>query len=88
VIVRSTRAFYRLAAVVTLVAALALSACGRKGPLDLPPGAASEQSGAAAANVAPAQQPTLFGNAMGRDTSAPVAPKGPDKRIPLDALLD
>lgn len=42
----SNQRWARLAAVAVLVAALGLSACGRKGPLDLPPAAA-----------VPAQQP-------------------------------
>jgi predicted small lipoprotein YifL len=32
------RTFYRLALIGALTASLGLAACGRKGPLDLPPG--------------------------------------------------
>jgi len=52
---------------------LTLSACGRKGPLDPPPGAAVGPGG------------TLIElDQEGR----PLAPPGQKKRIPLDVLLD
>lgn len=86
----------RLAVIGALVAALGLAGCGRKGPLDPPPGAAA---------VAPAQEsapatPTLIqpigGSAPGQSSDsagitregAAVAPKGVKKRIPIDVLLD
>jgi len=74
------------AVIVLCVAALSLGACGRKGPLDLPPTAST-------ANVAPtsvdtetevAAKPGLF-NAT--PESVPVAPKGSKKPFVLDPLL-
>jgi predicted small lipoprotein YifL len=82
---RSTSIIGRLAIASALAATLALAACGRKGPLDAPPGALDP-----ALNAAPTENPepsTLLGN-MTQSSSKPVAPKGPDKRIPLDVLLD
>jgi len=64
----------RVAVVAALFAlGLTLSACGRKGPLDPPPGAAIGPGG------------TLIElDQEGR----PLAPPGQKKRIPLDVLLD
>jgi predicted small lipoprotein YifL len=92
----------RLAAVGALVAALGLSACGRKGPLDLPPTAATQgqpgQEAAAApgGSPAPPTQPALLGTAessdatLGRDASRPMAPPPSGKRQPfiLDWLIN
>jgi predicted small lipoprotein YifL len=55
-----------------LTLGLTLSACGRRGPLEMPPGVA----------VTP-QGPMEF-DAQGR----PIAPPGEKKRLPIDALLD
>jgi len=64
----------RLVAISALVLALGLtlSACGRRGPLEMPPGAAMTPQG-----------PAEF-DAEGR----PIAPPGMKKRLPIDALLD
>jgi len=76
------------AVIVLAVAALSLAACGRKGPLDLPPTA-----NAPTANVAPgptdteadaAAKPGLFNS---NPDSAPVAPKGAKRPFILDPLL-
>jgi predicted small lipoprotein YifL len=72
------------------LAALTLSACGRKGPLDLPPTAAS----ASTANVAPptdteaeaASRPSVFNPTYGTE-AGPAAPKGRKKPFILDPLL-
>ena len=71
---RFDRPFARIvAAVALLTLGLTLSACGRKGPLDPPPGAAVGPGG------------TLIElDQEGR----PLAPPGQKKRIPLDVLLD
>ena len=71
---RFDRPFVRIVAVAALlVLGLTLSACGRKGPLDPPPGAAVGPGG------------TLIElDQEGR----PLAPPGQKKRIPLDVLLD
>jgi predicted small lipoprotein YifL len=75
-----------------LIAALGLAACGRKGPLDAPPGAHAEPAPVASAGP---EQPksqeeiSLFGDSTQRNpANAPVAPRGQKKRIPLDVLLD
>ena len=64
----------RLAAicVLTLALALTLSACGRRGPLDAPPGVVNTPQG-------PVQLDS---------EGKPLAPPGQKKRIPLDVLLD
>jgi len=71
----------RLALIGALVASFGLTACGRKGPLDPPPAAslAGEQA-------TPAGN-TKYAPILGPD-SKPIAPGGPNKRIPLDVLLN
>ena len=72
------------------LAALTLSGCGRKGPLDLPPNASS----ASTANLqqpmdTEAQQaakPSVFNPSYGTN-AAPVAAKGPKRPFALDPLL-
>ena len=84
----------RLALICVLAASLGLAACGRKGPLDAPPGALQGQPQGSlpgvTSNSLPAQsvggQPTDYPT-IGPD-SRPVAPKGPKKQIPLDVLLN
>lgn len=86
----------RLAAIGVLVASLGLAGCGRKGPLDPPPGAKLD-------GVTQPDRPDLM-SSSGRATpiggesvdgypgvgpdGQPMAPKGPEKRIPLDVLLN
>ena len=74
----ANRRVLRVAAVSALALALglALSACGRKGPLDMPPGAQ-------VFDMPEPNQPQQF-DTQGR----PLAPTGPRKRLPIDALLD
>jgi predicted small lipoprotein YifL len=74
------RPFSRKALIGVLVAVLGLAACGRKGPLDPPPGAslAGDQTGGVAKYGPPV---------LGPD-GKPLAPPGPNKRIPLDVLLN
>jgi len=64
----------RLAAIclLTLALGLTLSACGRRGPLEQPPGTAMTPQG-----------PVEL-DAQGR----PIAPPGEKKRLPIDWLLD
>ena len=75
-------------------AALALGACGRKGPLDLPPNAASPAM--ASANSAPAttdtqseamSKPSVYNPSYGMD-ALPTAGRGPKRPFILDPLLD
>jgi predicted small lipoprotein YifL len=89
------RPFLRLALIGALAASVGLAACGRKGPLDPPPGASLE-------GVPQANMPDLMsknrstpigGQAQGGNTGVgpdgqPLAPKGPKKQIPLDVLLN
>jgi predicted small lipoprotein YifL len=70
------RPVLRLAMIGALAVALGLTACGRKGSLDPPPGAA----------VASDQGTVGSQPVMG--THGPRAPRGPNKHIPLDNLLN
>ncbi len=76
------RIFYRLAVIGAVSASLIVSACGRKGPLDAPPGTAVDQ---AAVVVEPEESGEVIRRGSAR--GLPVI-KGPNKRIPLDVLLD
>ena len=89
------RLFYRLPVIAALAASLALAACGRKGPLDPPPGASLE--GEPQANMpdlmssnrsTPIGGQAQGGNAGVGPDGQPLAPKGPKKQIPLDVLLN
>ena len=71
------RPLLRLALIGALAAAFGLAACGRKGPLDPPPGAA----------VA-GDQTTVGGRQVMGVQGGPHAPQGPNKHIPLDNLLN
>jgi predicted small lipoprotein YifL len=77
-----SRLLARLAMLGVLALALGLTACGRKGGLDLPPSAVAEPPAAAGADN-PAAAQTGFGP-DGRPTMSP----GAKKRLPIDALLD
>jgi predicted small lipoprotein YifL len=75
-------------AVCLLSGALLLSACGRKGPLDLPPTASVQPSedgqtdGGPAAARRPAP-PVEYG-----PDGRPLAPRGPKRQLPIDWLID
>ena len=78
----------RWATILLAASVLALTGCGRKGPLDLPP------TGSQSSNVAPtdtdaqrAATPSLFNSTYGAD-SAPTAGKGPKRSFVLDPLLN
>jgi predicted small lipoprotein YifL len=73
------RLLSRLALMAALAAALGLGACGRKGPLDPPPGASLE--GEPQANM-----PDLMSSKGKVQPDAPVQPS--KKHIPLDVLLN
>jgi predicted small lipoprotein YifL len=78
----------RCAVVAALVLALGLAACGRKGSLDPPPGAA-----AAELPAVPGTPPTAAAEADTRPAPAgtagqAAAPVGPKRRLPIDWLLD
>jgi predicted small lipoprotein YifL len=75
-VTRSDRPVLRAAVLggLALVLGLTLSACGRRGPMDPPPGASSG-----------ADQPAdIQLDAQGR----PFAPVGQKRRLPIDWLLD
>jgi predicted small lipoprotein YifL len=80
----SDRLFLRLALIGALAASIGLAACGRKGPLDPPPGTSltGGQSVPAGEEAKDAGRPIL-----GSD-GKPIASGGTNKRIPLDVLLN
>ena len=90
------RPFARLALIGLLAAALGLAACGRKGPLDPPPGASLEGE---TQPVAPGlisntgRSKSSIGSSSGSysgvgEDGQVQAPPGPKKHIPLDNLLN
>ncbi len=83
--VRPASKVQRVAIVAALFAALGLSACGRKGPLDEPPGALNNVN--AGTEVAPTADEKGTVVRPGSDKLLPII-RGPNKRIPLDVLLD
>lgn len=90
------RPFLRLAMICALLGALGLAACGRKGPLDPPPGASL--TGAPQAQTSGLMSPIgvtpIGGGQASSDNPGvgpdgqPLAPKGQSKSIPLDVLLN
>jgi predicted small lipoprotein YifL len=88
------RPYLRLALMAALAASLGLSACGRKGPLDPPPGASlagepqPSMPGLMSTPATPIGGQAKDGEAgIGAD-GRPVAAKGTKKQIPLDVLLN
>jgi predicted small lipoprotein YifL len=83
------RPFTRLALIGIAMATLTLAGCGRKGPLDPPPGASMASEPAPAVD-APATSDLVTPPGQTRDGAAnrPVAPVGPNRRIFLDNLLN
>lgn len=80
----SERPFFRLALIGALVAALGLAACGRKGPLDPPPVGSS----LAADKAGPIGSESTAAHPGVGPEGQPLAPAGPNRRIPLDVLLN
>jgi len=70
-----------------------LGACGRKGPLDLPPNASSPAMSSANTSAPTDTQteamnrPSVFNPSYGMD-APPTAPRGTKKGFILDPLLD
>ena len=89
------RTFLRLALVGVAAGSLGLAACGRKGPLDLPPGGSyAGESQASVPTDSPGPIALPIGGQVKNDgpgidaNGRPQAPKGPNKRVPLDVLLN
>ena len=89
------RDFVPLLLIGALVASLGLAACGRKGPLDPPPGASLEGQPQAnmpdlmrSSGATPIGGQAENGNPGVGPNGQPLAPKGPKKQIPLDVLLN
>ena len=85
---RPDRSPVPVALIGALVLALSLAACGRKGPLDPPPGGYQVDHGAvrtptsAKGSTPKVEQPEYDEN--GR----PIAPTGKTKKLPFDWLID
>jgi predicted small lipoprotein YifL len=83
------RPLTRLALIGAAIAALTLAGCGRKGPLDPPPGASlANDPQAAAAAPAGASNPLVAPIGQTQETTAPRATPTSNKRIFLDNLLN
>jgi predicted small lipoprotein YifL len=89
-----TLRFAHIAVIGALAAAFALAGCGRKGALDLPPGAAGSQPAKPAANTGFGLSPVAAQEAPATPSSfdaqgKPVAPaNAPKKHLPMDWLID
>jgi predicted small lipoprotein YifL len=93
-VIRTDRLFSRLILAGALAAAVAVGGCGRKGPLDAPPGGASAVSqgdqtagGPEQMNQA-GQQSSQTGVIDRGGPSGLPRVRGENKRIPLDVLLN
>jgi predicted small lipoprotein YifL len=85
----SHRPLARLALIGLFAAAMALTACGRKGPLDPPPGASlAGEPQPAAPGLISGNHGTSGSKARKSEDGQAQAPTGPNKRIPLDSLLN
>jgi len=88
------RPFARLLLIGALAASLGLAGCGRKGPLDPPPGASLEGVPQPKMDIMSTRGAApIGGQAQGNNPGVgpngqPQAPKGPKKSIPLDVLLN
>ena len=86
---RPNRSSFFLGVIGTLALALPLSACGRKGALDPPPGGSQLEAGTVRTPVtrrgveAPRDQPTDYD-----ENGRPIAPVGTRKKLPADWLID
>ena len=86
----------RLAVAAAMAALLVLAGCGRKGPLDPPPGAsaAGEPAPQSGGLLTPMASPLGGGRSKPSSDAAlgpagrPLAPKGPNHQIFLDGLLN
>jgi len=80
------------ALIALLTGALTLAGCGRKGGLDMPPGASAVPAGGAAAAAAeeessPSISSAVTGNSKGNKRDLP-PPPSPKRSLPIDVLLN
>jgi len=75
------------AAVLLMALGLTLTACGRKGPLDPPPGSQPYPQSSSQQSSSQSGTPTASG-LMSPQQQRDLAPPGPNRRLPIDALLD
>jgi predicted small lipoprotein YifL len=77
---------FSVATIGALALAFSLAGCGRKGPLDLPPGGYDSDARAPAAGrgAPPPREPQPEYDEDGR----PIISKGAKKRLPVDWLID
>jgi predicted small lipoprotein YifL len=86
---RPNRASFFMAVIGALALALPLSACGRKGALDPPPGGSQIEAGTVRTPVtrrgaeATPVKPTEYD-----ENGRPIAPVGTRKKLPADWLID
>jgi predicted small lipoprotein YifL len=92
---RPPRAFFyvatfRFAAIGALALALPLTGCGRKGPLDPPPGGYQLEDipGRSAPVTRKGAKPAEEKQPDYDDEGRPIAPKGLKKKLPADWLID
>jgi predicted small lipoprotein YifL len=78
----SDRPFLRIVLIGALIASVGLTACGRKGPLDPPPGASITGEQPSPTSMDVRDRPVL-----GPDGKV-LVPAGTKKPIPLDVLLN
>ena len=82
-----------LALIALLAGALTLAGCGRKGGLDMPPGASAVPAGGAAAAAAEEDESSssmssaIIGNSKGNRRELP-PPPSPKRSLPIDVLLN
>jgi predicted small lipoprotein YifL len=90
VVLALARGCVRLALAAAVIVGLGLSACGRAGPLELPPGpAAAPSASVAPTGLSPAaarEQELAAKNGFDKYGN-PVAPAGPSRGFILDPLL-
>ena len=82
---RPNRSSFFLAVIGALALALPLSACGRKGGLDPPPGGSRLEAGTVRTPVTRrgAEAPPEYD-----ENGRPIAASGPRKKLPADWLID
>ena len=89
-----SRPIFRFVMLGVLGVAFSLAGCGRKGPLDPPPGSSMQQPPAnvQSGNVRSdlddtSTEPNVQSTEFGQD-GKPIAPRGQKKKLPGDVLID